>query len=232
MLVQRLRPQSHITRMSPESRFDMLPPIPELEFSEEIHKYKYDGRWLHLSPTQVLSFDLDDEAKQRIAETKEGPDGWEVRGNTLHGCLEQFLLGAADLNPGAFTEWWKALRSCWLWEDAKILGVELRMTDKKRMGGSCDFLVQIPDGSIVLGDLKTVSSEKACKARKPATAQLGAYLFLLSRSYPKVMVDKCVTVVAGPGKCRVITDEPIDCWMAWEEAMSRYQAHMDIKYGF
>ena len=58
------------------------------------------------------------------------------------------------------------------------------MTDKKRMGGSCDFLVQMPDKSIVLGDLKTVSSEKACKARKPATAQLGAYLYLLSKSYP------------------------------------------------
>ena len=27
---------------------------------------------------------------------------------TLHNCLEQFLLGAADLNPGAFTEWWDA----------------------------------------------------------------------------------------------------------------------------
>ena len=64
-------------------------------------------------------------------ETKEGPDGWEIRGNTLHNCLEQFLLGAADLNPGAFAEWWTPLRSCWLWEDAKILGVELRMTDKQ-----------------------------------------------------------------------------------------------------
>jgi hypothetical protein len=210
----------------------MLPPIPELEFSEEAHKYKYDGKWLHLSPTQVLSFDLDEQAKRNIAETKEGPDGWEIRGNTLHGCLEQFLLGAADLNPGDFTEWWKPLKACWLWEDAKILGVELRMTDKKRMGGSCDFLIQMPTGEICLGDLKSVASEKACKARKPATAQLGGYLYLLSKSYPKVMVDKCVTVVAGPGKCRVITDDPTDCWLAWEDAMSRYQAHVDIKYGF
>ena len=218
--------------MSPDSRFDMLPPIPELSFDDESHRYQYDGKWLGLSPTQVLSFDLDEEAKQRIQETKEGPDGWEIRGNTLHNCLEQFLLGAADLNPGAFEEWWKPLRSCWLWEDAKILGVELRMTDKKRMGGSCDFLIQIPDGSIVLGDLKTVSSEKALKSRKPATAQLGAYLYLMSKSYPKVLVDKCVTVVAGPGKTKVITDDPTDCWLAWEDAMSRYQAHLDINVGF
>ena len=106
------------------------------------HSIKYDGKWLPLSPTQVLSFDMDEEAKQRINETKEGPDGWEIRGNTLHGCLEQFLLGAAELDPKQFGEWWEPLRNCWLWEDVKIMGVELRMTDKKRIGGSCDFLIQ------------------------------------------------------------------------------------------
>ena len=232
MLVQRLRIQSHITRMSPDSRIDMLPPLEGLHFDEEIHKYKWEDNWLHLSPTQVLSIDLNDEAKQRIAETKDGPDGWEIRGNTLHGCLEQYLLGAAELDPGDFNEWWEPLKSCWLWEDCKVMGVELRMTDKKKMGGSCDFLIQMPDKSIVLGDLKTTSSVKATKARKPATEQLGAYLYLLSKSYPKVMVDKVVTVVAGPGVTRVIPGDPAEAWMAWEDAMSRYQAHMDIKYGF
>ena len=218
--------------MSPESRFDMLPPIEGLEFDADIHKYRWEGKWLHLSPTQILSIDLDDEAKQRIAETKDGPDGWEIRGNTLHNCLEQYLLGAAELDPGDFTEWWEPLRSCWLWEDAKVMGVELRMTDRKRMAGSCDFLIQMPDKSIVLGDLKTTSSAKATKARKPATEQLGAYLYLLSKSYPKICVDKVVTVVAGPGVTRVIPGDPAEAWMAWEDAMSKYQAHMDIKYGF
>ena len=187
--------------MSPESRFDMLPPIEGLEFNEALHRYLWEGKWLPLSPTQILSIDLDDEAKQRIAETKDGPDGWEIRGNTLHGCLEQYLLGAAELDPGDFTEWWEPLRSCWLFEDCKVMGVELRMTDRKRMAGSCDFLIQMPDKSIVLGDLKTTSSVKATKARKPATEQLGAYLYLLSKSYPKICVDKVVTVVAGPGVC-------------------------------
>ena len=54
----------------------------------------------------------------------------------------------------------------------------------------------------------------------------------MSKSYPKVMVDKVVTVVAGPGVCRVISGDPAEAWIAWENAMSRYQAHMDIKYGF
>ena len=31
------------------------------------------------------------------------------------------------------------------------MGVELRMTDKKRIGGSCDFLIKQKDGTVVLG---------------------------------------------------------------------------------
>ena len=209
-----------------------MPPIPELEFDPNSHRYKFDGKWLPLSPTQVLSFDLDEQAKAVIQETKEGELGWENRGNTLHGCLEQFLLGAAELDPAPFAEWWEPLRNCWLWEDVTVMGVELRMSDKKRIGGSCDFLIKQKDGTVVLGDLKTVSSAKAVDRRKPATAQLGAYLYLLSRSYPKICVDKCVTVVAGPGKTKVLTDDPAEAWIAWENSMSRYEAHQDLTLGF
>ena len=210
----------------------MLPPIPELHFDEESHRYQYDGKWLPLSPTQVLSFDLDEQAKAVIQETKEGEMGWCNRGNTLHGCLEQFLLGAAELDPGPFAEWWEPLKSCWLWEDVTVMGVELRMTDKKRIGGSCDFLIKLPSGEICLGDLKSVSSLKAVDRRKPATEQLGAYLHLLSKSYPHVMVDKVATVIAGPGKTKVIPGDPAEAWIAWEDAMSRYQAHQDLTLGF
>ena len=220
--------------MSPELSKGMsrLEPLPELFFSEEAHKYRWDGKWLHLSPTQILSIGLDQAAKDRIAETKDGPDGWERRGTTLHSCLEQHLLGAAQLDPGEYAEWWKPLSECWLFENCEVLGVELRLTDKKTMGGSCDFLIKLPTGEICLGDLKSVASVKACKARKPATEQLGAYLHMLARCYPKVMVDKVCTVIAGPGVTRVIPGDPAEAWMAWEDAMSRYQAHMDLKYGF
>ena len=211
------------SREEPRQTGCMLEPIEGLVFDETAHRYKYKDRWLALSPTQILSFDMRPEVKERIEETRHE---WEPRGNTLHGCLEQFLLGAAELNPEPYQDWWKSLRNCWLWTDAEILGVELRMTDKVNMGGSCDFLIR-KDNQVILGDLKTVGSVKACDARKPADAQLGAYLFLLSKTYPKVMVEKCVTVVSGPGKCRVITSDPVDCWLAWEDAMGKYKAHYD-----
>ena len=70
------------------------------------------------------------------------------------------------------------------------------MTDKKRIGGSCDFLIkQERRNSWCLGDLKSVSSERARQwtGEKPATAQLGFVLVLdAARAGPKVMVDKCV----------------------------------------
>ena len=163
----------------------MLPPIPELHFDEDAHRYQYDGKWLPLSPTQVLSFDMDEEAKQRINETKEGPDGWEIRGNTLHGCLEQFLLGAAELDPKQFGEWWEPLRNCWLWEDVKIMGVELRMTDKKRIGGSCDFLIKQKDGTVVLGDLKTVSSAEGSGQAQAGNRAAGGVPVLDEQELPE-----------------------------------------------
>lgn len=210
----------------------MLKPLEGLEFHPEAHKYRWDGKWLPLSPTQVLSLDLDDHAKAIIADTKEGEMGWEARGNACHAALEQHLLGAARLDPGPFAAWIDPLLDCWLWEDIEVMGVELRLTDKRRMGGSCDFLIKTPDGSLCLGDLKSVGTEKAVARRKPATEQLGAYLHMLAKSYPKVCVDKVLTVVAGPGKTRVITGDPAEAWIAWENAMSRYQAHQDLTLGF
>ena len=212
-------------------RLDMLPPIEGLHFDESAHRYSWDGKWLPLSPTQILSIDLDEQAKAIIQETKDGEMGWCNRGNTLHSCLEQFLLGAAELDPGPFAEWWDSLKSCWLWEDATVMGVELRMTDKKRMGGSCDFLIK-KDNQLILGDLKSVSSERALKSRKAASAQMGFYLMMMQKCWPKVMVDKCCTVISAPGKTKVITEDPTDCWLAYEDAISRYQAWHDLNVGF
>ena len=60
----------------------------------------------------------------------------------LNWIQETSLNGGSPLNRAGYGK------------TAKVMGVELRMTDKKKMAGSCDFLIQMPDKSIVLGDLK------------------------------------------------------------------------------
>ena len=36
-------------------RLDMLQPLEDLHFDPVTHRYRYKGRWLHTSPTGVLS---------------------------------------------------------------------------------------------------------------------------------------------------------------------------------
>ena len=204
----------------------VLQPLDGLDFFPDQHRYKFNGQWIQRSVTEVLSFGMSDEARANIEATR---DQWENRGNHLHSCLEQFLIGAALLDPAPYGDWWEPLEACWLWKDATVLGAEVRLVDpRKSIAGSTDFLIKTAKGNVVLGDLKTVSSIESMKRRKPAEAQLGAYLTMLNRLYPNVIVDKCATVVCAPGQTRVISSEPDDCAAKWLDAWDKWKAHADL----
>ena len=102
------------------------------------------------------------------------------------------------------------------------MATEYRVVDPlKNCAGSFDFLVR-KNGVIQIGDLKTVSSKKAVAARKPATAQLGAYSSFLARQgvYP----DLAVTIVVGPEKVKVVEQSVGTCLQAWEDSFGKFQA--------
>ena len=67
----------------------LLQPIEGLTFDETSHRYRFKGRWLHTSPTGVLSVGQDANAKKRIEETRHI---WEPRGNTCHLWLDIISL--------------------------------------------------------------------------------------------------------------------------------------------
>ena len=202
----------------------MLDPIPDLEFFEDMHRYKYLNEWLPYSVTQVLSHDMPEDVRQKIADTKDGPDGWQIRGNTVHNALEAFLTGRPVIY-GDFEEWITPLMSSWLFKESEVLAVEYRMCDRiKRIGGSTDFILKTTKGATVLGDLKTVGSPPAVDRRKPADEQLGAYTTMLSGFPGMPYIDKCVTVVAGPGKTRIMTSDPGECAAKWLEAWGKFEA--------
>ena len=209
----------------------LLQPIEGLEFDSESHRYRFNGRWLHTSPTGVLSIDLDDHAKQRIEETRHV---WEPRGNHLHLWLHHYLSGAAELDPGEYADWVGPLRDCWLWKDATTLATELMLVDEKRnMGGSVDFIIKTgKTGAITIGDLKTVSSKKAADQRKFPYEQLGAYIRMINQCYGHIYIEKAVMVVAAPGYCKVVSGEIDSCSVAWEDAWEKYQQHQKVHVGF
>lgn len=207
----------------------LLEPVNGLIMDPVAHRYRDETGWFPFSVTGVIS-DLTPEAKKRIMETKHI---WEPRGNAVHACLEQHLLGEAKASPGDYTEWVNPLLSSWLFRNCEVLAVEYKLSDPiKRVAGCFDFLIKTEKGTTVLGDLKTVSSAPAAKSRKPAMAQLGAYCSMLNLHHRHLFIDKCVTVVAGPGVCEVKASEPDKCVALWEDAWLRHQTEQDLLYGF
>ncbi len=207
----------------------MLQSDPKIHFNEISHRYAYGGKWMINSVTGVID-DLKPEARERINATKDGPDGWSARGNAVHNALEKHLLGLAGKTKDGVVydekwgPWIEPLLSHWLWDDCIVEAVELRMCDpKKSLGGSLDFIISINDGSRILGDLKTVASFKAAEGRKPAKKQLGGYLQMLLDGH-RFSVDKCVTLIAAPGKTCVKTSEPDECLAAWIDSWNRFDA--------
>ncbi len=159
---------------------------------------------------------------------KNGPKGWAARGSAIHKVLEHHLKGEPCVHDEQWSPWIEPLLNESLFNRIRLHACEYRLVDEARsMGGSFDFLVELDEpgvsGLMILGDLKTVSSAGALKRRKPATAQLGAYLGMLQQHHPDLRVDQCVTVVSGPEGCRVIREDPADCRAAWEDMWARYE---------
>ena len=196
----------------------MLDPIPHLEFFEDLHRYRYEGRWLPFSVSRIAS-PASPEAAKRFAETRHL---WEPRGNTVHAYCEAMLTGR-EKKAGDYAEWTDPLEECWLLRESEPIAVEYRLCDaRKGIGGSFDFLVKSPNGKLVLGDLKTVGSDSAVSQRQPAKAQLGGYLAMLI-DHHKLAIDWCYTLVSGPGRCRLIQNEPDECLGAWVDAWDNFK---------
>lgn len=206
---------------SQQSDSTLLKPISGLQFNSDLHRYRYNGRWLPFSVSRITNRTTPEQEAQ-FERTKHI---WAPRGTTIHAFCEAMLLGE-ELPETDYTAWTDELQECWLLRDSDALAVEYRLCDaRKGVGGSFDFLLRTSNGKIVLGDLKTVGSNSGVSQRKPATAQLGGYLAMLIDHHPMITVDWCYTVVVGPGRCRVIQSEPDECLGAWVDAWDAFKVH-------
>jgi len=184
----------------------MLDPIPELSFDSKRHLYSYKGEWLAHSVSAVTGVDITPQQRAGFEKFKHGPDGWAIRGQTIHDCLDKHLRGEPQVMASEYS---LCLRN-----------------SSHSIGGTLDFLISYADDPtfLILGDLKTVSRKNAVSSRKAATEQLGGYLTMINQHYPKLYVSQCVTVVSGPEKCKVIEQEPDECLEAWRGALTRFDA--------
>jgi len=198
----------------------MLSPVEGLEFNADLHRYRYQGRWLPFSVSKIANRTTPEQEAQ-FERTKHI---WAPRGATIHAFCEAMLLGE-ELPETEYAAWTDELQQCWLLRDSEPLAVEYRLCDaRKGVGGSFDFLLRTPHNKVSLGDLKTVGSASSVAQRKPALAQLGGYLAMLIDHHPLLTVDSCCTVVVGPERCRVIQSDPDECLQAWVDAWDAFRS--------
>jgi len=200
----------------------MLEPIPGLEFFEESHRYRFNGEWLAHNVSDIVDMDMTPFKRSMIAKYKDGEDGWAARGKTIHDYAEAWLNGNEVEVPEKWKDWIQALRSEKFFEGAETLATEYRVVDEaKSCAGSLDFLLR-KNGTIYVGDLKTVSSKKAVSGRKFCDVQLGAYASMLACQ--GVYAEMAVMVVVGPEKVKVIEQSVGNCLEAWSDAWGKFQA--------
>tara|TARA_B100000287_G_scaffold144271_1_gene136163 strand:+ start:2238 stop:2717 length:480 start_codon:yes stop_codon:yes gene_type:complete len=134
---------------------------------------------------------------------------WEPRGNTVHACLEAFLLGL-PYDPGAYKEWVEPLLAYDLWNRWEPVAVEFRMADTRYcIAGSADCILRHKEnGKYALADLKTLSKSGR---KRDISAQLGGYLSLLSQCKPEIQISKCFGIWAKPNETFTTRYDPIDC---------------------
>jgi hypothetical protein len=199
----------------------MLEPIPGLQFFEEQHRYMYNGEWLAHNVSDIVDMDMTPFKRSMIAKYKDGEDGWAIRGKTIHDYAEAWLNGKDVEIPEKWKDWIEALRGEKFFEGAETLATEYRVVDEaKSCAGSLDFLLR-KNGTIYVGDLKTVSSKKAVSGRKFCDVQLGAYASMLACQ--GVYAEMAVMVVVGPEKVKVIEQSVGNCLEAWSNAWGKFQ---------
>ena len=204
----------------------MLEPLSGLDFFADIHRYRYCGNWMRYSVSRIAQ-PTTPEQRMRFEETRHV---WEPRGNYVHTAAEALLLGL-EPEEGDYGPWIDALRNCWLLQGAETMATEFSVViPHHEVAGMFDGLIKTADGAVVLLDFKTVQTDKAVDARKPATAQLGGYLHGLNTNKPEINIDKCCTVVIGPGRSKVISEEPDACFSAWEDKLSIHKVQTELPF--
>ena len=226
--------------------FQLLKPLPIVR-SESEHKYlnTETKQWLAYSTTEVCS-ELTEEAKENIEKYRLT---WQPRGETVHECLQESMLGSGEIKAGEYWDWVEPLLSHELFTHFEPMAVELMMSiPDKSVGGQLDLLgYDTKTKQIRLIDLKTKGKYSYdIKKRKKdgllylkdmdmywkepylTDKQLGCYVQMLKINYD-IVPDVCNTIWAYEGKCILNNDQPTErCEAAWQEAWEKFEAKQEL----
>ena len=219
---------SALKRPNPWSPLE-LKPLP-IYRDEEKHKNCWEptGEWLSYSTTQACN-NKTPEALANIERYRYGPTGWEIRGKTVHHCLETKMLGHEPADAGEFNEWVEPLLNDPFWETFEPWAVEYMLCDlDKSLGGQLDLLgYDHNSNQVTLIDLKSQSKSGRTYS---TNAQLGSYVEALKQHHG-LEVDMCRTIWAKPGKTKIGEDQPVDeCLNEWHKAWERFEEKQEVPF--
>ena len=225
---------------------ELLKPRPIVR-DEERHKYLNleTNQWLSYSTTEVCN-ELTEEAKENIEAYRYI---WQPRGETVHECLQEKMLGSTEIDPKDYSEWVEPLLSHELFTHFEPMAVELMMSiPDKSVGGQLDLLgYDTKTKQVRLIDLKTKGNSKYdIKKRKKdglihledidmywkepylTDKQLGCYVEMLRLNY-NLVPDVCNTIWAYEGRCILNNEQPTErCEAAWQEAWTKFEAKQEL----
>ena len=226
--------------------FQLLKPLPICRDEGE-HKYlnKETNEWLAYSTTEVCN--------ELTAEDKEAIESyryiWQPRGEKVHECLQEKMLGSNNIDMGDYEEIVTPLLDHYLFKHFEPMAVELMMSiPDKSVGGQLDLLgYDTETKQIRLLDLKTKGNTKSgfYKREREGTIkipeidkywkepystdkQLGCYVEMLKLNYG-ITPDVCNTIWAYPEVCIVGANQPTErCLTAWQEAWKKFEAKQEL----
>ena len=225
---------------------ELLKPL-SIVRDEETHKYlnTETDEWLAYSTTGVCN-ELTEEAKENIEAYRYI---WQPRGETVHECLQEKMLGSGNIDSKDYEDWVEPLLSHDLFTHFEPMAVELMMSiPDKSVGGQLDLLgYDTKTNQVRLIDLKTKGNSKYdIKKRKKdgliyledidmywkepylTDKQLGCYVEMLRLNY-NLVPDVCNTIWAYEGRCILNNEQPTErCEAAWQEAWTKFQAKQEL----
>ena len=206
---------------------ELLKPLP-INRDEETHKYLNleTNQWLSYSTTEVCN-ELTEEAKENIEAYRYI---WQPRGETVHECLQEKMLGSTEIAAKEYGEWVAPILSHELFTHFEPMAVELMMSiPDKSVGGQLDLLgYDTRTKQVRLIDLKTKGNSKYDIMKRKndglihledidmywkepylTDKQLGCYVEMLRLNY-NLVPDVCNTIWAYEGRCILNNEQPTE----------------------
>ena len=225
---------------------ELLKPLP-IVLDVETHKYlnTETDEWLAYSTTGVCN-ELTEQAKENIEAYRYI---WQPRGEKVHECLQEKMLGSGKIDAGDYEHIVSPLLNHELFKHFEPMAVELMMSiPDKSVGGQLDLLGYDKETKqIRLIDLKTKGNtnsgfykrerdntlfipqlEKYWKEPYSTDKQLGSYVEMLKINY-NLVPDVCNTIWAYPDVAILGNDQPVErCAVAWQAAWTKFESEQEL----